>query len=159
MLKVWQERSMESQSWPVWSRGLRCQWLIWSCQLSHQCKRATVYPLQRPHLIGTRQDLALGDSVWRYVMERKSTLKDCEKQKCEDVLECLLGFWKKKAILSKWETEQLKSFGRQRGSTREGFIPWFSCYLAQRTPGSTFSKGPVTQPAVFAALSWTARTL
>lgn len=24
VLRVWQERSMESQSWPVWSRGLRC---------------------------------------------------------------------------------------------------------------------------------------
>lgn len=50
----------------------------------------------------------------------------------EDVLECLLAFWKKKAILSKWETEQLKSFAGQRGSTGEDFIPWVSCYLAQR---------------------------
>lgn len=33
VLTVWQERSMESQSWPVWFRGLRCMWLIWSCQL------------------------------------------------------------------------------------------------------------------------------
>lgn len=77
----------------------------------------------------------------------------------KDDLECLLAFWNKKAILSKWETEQLKSFGGQRGSTGEDFIPWFSCYLAQRTPRSTFSKGAVTQPAVFVALSWTARTL
>lgn len=78
----------------------------------------------------------------------------------KDILECLLAFWKKKkAILSKWETEQLKSFGRQGRRTGEGFIPWFSCYLAQTTPGSTFSKGPVTQPAIFVALSWTARSL
>lgn len=24
VLRVWQEGSIESQSWPVWSRGLRC---------------------------------------------------------------------------------------------------------------------------------------
>lgn len=76
-----------------------------------------------------------------------------------DVFECLLAFWKKKAVLSKWEIEQLKSFGGQRGSTGEDFIPWFSCYLAQRTPRITFSERPVTQPAIFVAFSWTARTL
>lgn len=77
VLSVWQERSFESQSWPVWSRGLGCMWLIWSRQLSYQCERATVDPSQCPQLIGTRQDLAPGDS--ENMSWRKSTLKDCEK--------------------------------------------------------------------------------
>lgn len=44
VLRVWQERNVEPQSWPVWFRGLRCTWLVWLCQLSHQCKRATTFP-------------------------------------------------------------------------------------------------------------------
>lgn len=79
VLRVWQERSIES--WPVWSRGLRCMWLIWSCQLSHQCKRATVDPLQCPQFTGTRQDLAPGDSGDSEGMSWRGSqhLKDCEK--------------------------------------------------------------------------------
>lgn len=67
VLRVWQERSLESQSWPVWSRGLRCMWLIWSCQLSHQCERATVSSAYRNKTgPGTR-------GLWKYVMEEVNT--------------------------------------------------------------------------------------
>ena len=52
-------------------------------------------------------------------------------------------------------TEPLKSFGGGEHRGRLYLLVWL---LPGTEKGSTFSKGPVTQPAMFAAFSWRART-
>lgn len=76
-------------------------------------------------------------------MERKSTLKDCEKEMHKNDLGFFFSFWEEEGYPKHMgNTEQLKSFGE---GVHKGKLYSMVCLLPGTEEGSIFSKEPVTQ--------------